>query len=72
MASNFLISFEQLIGHGPVKAARALGVAYPTYAAYRSASRVLPKYHVNHIHAIVLLSPDARKLYIDWNINGNG
>lgn len=39
-----LLDFEKLLGIGPTFTARLLGLAYPTYAAYRSGSRELPIY----------------------------
>lgn len=67
--SQFLVDFEDKIGLGATFAARILGIAYPTYAAYRSASRELPQYHINQIHLITLLSATARKAYIQDRLN---
>ena len=55
--NDILIEFERRIGLGPTYAARLLGIAYPTYAAYRSEARVLPHYHVCHIRALFSEQP---------------
>lgn len=64
MPSKFLTDFETLIRQGPANAARALGVGYSTYAAYRSMTRELPVYHARHIHALQLLPASALKSYL--------
>lgn len=51
-----LLRFENSIGLGATYAARLLGVAYPTYAQYRSGRRELPLYHQRHIEALLRLS----------------
>ena len=51
-----LLRFETSIGLGATYAARLLGVAYPTYAQYRSGRRELPLYHQRHIEALLRLS----------------
>lgn len=51
-----LLRFEKSIGLGATYAARLLGVAYPTYAQYRSGRRELPLYHERHIEALLRLS----------------
>ena len=50
-----LLRFEKSIGLGATYAARLLGVAYPTYAQYRSGRRELPLYHERHIEALLRL-----------------
>lgn len=50
-----LLRFEKSIGLGATYAARLLGVAYPTYAQYRSGRRELPLYHQRHIEALLRL-----------------
>lgn len=50
-----LLCFEKSIGLGATYAARLLGVAYPTYAQYRSGRRELPLYHERHIEALLRL-----------------
>lgn len=54
-----LVEFEALVGFGSTYACRLIGVAYPTYAAYRSGLRPLPIYHINHIQDIGRLSQRA-------------
>ncbi len=65
-----LTDFEERNGLGPTYVARLLGIAYPTYAAYRSHARVLPSYHQNQLKLIMLLSEQARKQYIKENAYG--
>ncbi len=52
-----LMQLELAIGLGPTYAARMLGIAYPTYAQYRSGRRPLQLYHDLHIEALLLLPP---------------
>lgn len=56
---------------GPTFAARVLGVAYPTYAQYRSGRRVLPTYHHRHIQALMGLQPAVLALLIEEHAHGN-
>lgn len=60
-----LLRLEKATALGPTYAARLLGVAYPTYAQYRSGRRSLPKYHVRHIEVIMLLSDKNLNLLIE-------
>jgi hypothetical protein len=53
--NDLLLHFEKQTGLGPTKAARMLGVAYPTYAQYRSGRRELPLYHEFQIEVLLLL-----------------
>lgn len=64
MLNKALVQFEAQVGLGPTYVARMFGIAYPTYAAYRSGSRELPDYHRNQIELIMLLSDHARQKYI--------
>jgi hypothetical protein len=57
--NKVLIDFESRVDLGPTYAARLIGIAYPTYAAYRSGSRELPDYHRNHVQALLLLAPEV-------------
>lgn len=50
-----LLQLETAIGLGPTYAARMLGIAYPTYAQYRSGRRPLQLYHDLHIEALLEL-----------------
>lgn len=54
--NHILIDFEQSVGLGPTSACCLLGVAYVTYAHYRSGHRPLPRYHAVHIATIKLLN----------------
>lgn len=54
-----LLKFERYSQLGPTYVARLLGVAYPTYAQYRSGRRELPLYHQNHIEVLYLLSKES-------------
>lgn len=57
--NEILLFFETETGLGSTHAARVLGVAYPTYAQYRSGRRELPTYHAYQIEALLLL-PQAK------------
>lgn len=70
MLNMVLVNFETEVGLGATYVARMLGIAYPTYAAYRSGSRALPAYHQNQINLIKLLSELARQKYIKENAYG--
>ena len=65
-----LTHFEQQIQLGPTRACRLIGVAYPTYAQYRSGRRTLPDYHRNHIQALLLLAPEHLAALIEEHVNG--
>jgi hypothetical protein len=67
-----LLLLERTTGLGPTKAARLLGVAYVTYAQYRSGYRPLQTYHARHIEVILLLSRRELERLIERHINGNG
>lgn len=49
-----LLDLEKQLGIGPTFVARLLGIAYPTYAAYRNGQRELPIYHKRQSEWIVL------------------
>lgn len=66
-----LTSFEAHVRLGPTFAAKLLGVAYPTYAQYRSGRRVLPRYRLNHIQALLLLPEPALRALIEEHVNGH-
>jgi hypothetical protein len=65
-----LVEFEALVGLTSTQACLVLGVAYPTYAAFRNCSRPLKPYHRNHIEVIGRLSRRALAQLIDERING--
>ena len=44
-----LLEFESFVGLAPRRACLVLGIAYVTYAHYRSNFRPLPGYHKRHI-----------------------
>lgn len=60
-----ILSFEKRTGLGPTFAARLLGIAYPTYAAYRNQSRKLPNYHRCHIRMSGFLDAAQLKKYVE-------
>jgi hypothetical protein len=66
---KLLTEFEALIGLGPTQACLILGIAYPTYAAFRNCSRPLKPYHRNHIEVIGRLSRRALSQLIDERTN---
>lgn len=53
--NQFMIDFEAHVGLGPVRVAQLLGIAYITYAQYKSSRRELPPYHRHHMLALWLL-----------------
>lgn len=66
-----LTQFEDHIAMGPTFAARLLGVAYATYAQYRSGHRRLQKYHQRHIQALMLLSDEDLQNLITEHIHND-
>lgn len=65
-----LLAFEAEFNLGPTFAARVLGVAYATYAQYRSGRRELPQYHLNQIALLRLLAEAHRHDYIQERLHG--
>lgn len=63
-----LTAFEAAAGLGPTRAARLLGVAYPTYAQYRSGRRALPRYHQRHVQALLALDKRALDALIEEHV----
>lgn len=68
--NDTLLTFEHHTELGPTFAARLLGVAYPTYAQYRSGRRELQRYHANHIQALMLLPKAKLANLIEEHANG--
>jgi len=66
-----LITLERTIGLGATYAARLLGVAYPTYAQYRSGRRELPLYHRRHIELLLNLSPALLQMIVSKHAHGH-
>lgn len=67
--NDTLINFENRTALGPTYAARLIGVAYITYAKYRSGARVLPRYHSNHIQALLMLPEPSLQALIKEHSN---
>lgn len=65
-----LASFESASSLGPTRAALLLGVAYSTYAQYRSGRRKLPTYHRRHIQALALLPAERLRALIQEHVIG--
>ena len=59
-----LLAFEEELALGPTFAARMLGVAYGTYAHYRSGMRELPNYQCLHIETLMRYPKVERALLI--------
>lgn len=69
--NSILLNFEKVTNLGPTFAARLLGVAYPTYAQYRSERRPLQKYHARHIEALLQLPKPVLHKLIERHANGD-
>lgn len=65
-----LIDFEARVGLRGPSAAKLIGTGYSTYAQYRSGLRPLPRYHKNHVQALLLLQPDTLAVLIKEHANG--
>ena len=68
--NQVLVAFEESVGLPPKQACLLLGIAYVTYAHYRSGLRPLPPYHVRHIATIGLLNQRQLKTLIEDVTNG--
>lgn len=66
-----LVDFEQFVGLPPNKACLMLGVAYVTYAHYRSDMRPLPPYHQRHIRNLKKMNKRQLAEIINEVLNGN-
>ncbi|MCB1865160.1 MAG: hypothetical protein KDG50_06990 [Chromatiales bacterium] len=65
--NNTVLEFEDQIGLKPTSACRLMGVAYSTYAQYRSGRRDLPLYHEHHMRALLLLAKgELRSLILEY------
>lgn len=65
-----LTTLEEMTHLGPTKVAVLLGIAYPTYAQYRSGRRELPAYHTNQAELLHLLTRDQLAAYIERKVYG--
>lgn len=68
--NNPALELERFLNIKTTDTARVLGVAYPTYAAYKSGARVLPRYHQNQIVLIMMLAPDQVEEYVAMRLEG--
>lgn len=68
--NSFLLDFERRVDLGSTAAAKLIGVAYPTYAQYRSGRRTLPHYHENHVQALLLLEINVLTRLIEEHCHG--
>ena len=64
-----LLAYEHLYSLGPVAASRVFGVAYVTYAQFRSGERPMMLYHQRHLEALMLLPAAARARLINDHAN---
>lgn len=67
---NQIHKLEEHTGLGATHAALLLGVAYPTYAHYKSGHRRLQPYHERHIRALLLLPRRTLNNLIQEYIHG--
>lgn len=70
LINRTLYEFEAALGLGPTYAARLIGVAYPTYAQYRSLRRELPLYHSRHIEVLQALPHAVLEQFIKEHAHG--
>lgn len=66
-----LLTLERRIALGPTYAARLMGLAYVTYAQYRSGRRDLQLYHQRHIEALLALSEVGLAELVKEHIHGD-
>lgn len=62
---------EYYLELGATYVAKILGVAYPTYAAYRSGSRELPQYHLNQVILLLMLEEKPLAEYVEDRLNAS-
>lgn len=65
-----IVAFEQKTGLTAMDAHLLLGIAYCTYAHYRSGMRTLPGYHMRHMRTISMLTSSQLKTLIAEVCNG--
>ena len=61
MANGIILELERVLILGPVDSARVLGIAYSTYAGYKSEARPLPPYVRYHAEALVRMPAALRE-----------
>jgi hypothetical protein len=66
-----LLDFEQRTELGPTAASRLLGIAYATYAHYRSEHRKLPGYHAQSIEVLLNIREDELAAFIRKYVHGD-
>lgn len=71
MFNEHIRQLEDRTGLGPTRVARLLGVAYITYAHWRSGSRPMQPYHARHIEAVLLLGDEALDQLIRKHVDGS-
>ncbi len=67
--NHILLNFEKHYALGPTFAAQLLGIAYPTYAAYRSGARELPLCRQRHVESLMLHNAEQRKQLIEEHVH---
>lgn len=68
---NRIHQLEQHTGLGATQTALLLGVAYPTYAQFKSGLRDMKPYHERHIQALLLLPKRTLEQLIGEHVNGH-
>lgn len=71
MSHELLANFENQFDLDARRAAQVMGIAYPTYAAYRNMSRVLPVYHVDKVILLCNCDGPTQKRFLEWKLNGS-
>lgn len=69
--NEILIELERRTALGPTYVARMMGIAYPTYAHYRSGLREFPGYHARHVELIFSLTDPQLKNWIKEHAYGS-
>ncbi|ALA45460.1 hypothetical protein ADP64_000010 [Achromobacter phage phiAxp-2] len=68
---NQIQRLEKHTGLGATQTALLLGVAYPTYAQFKSGLRDMKPYHERHIQALLLLPRSRLAQLIGEHVYGN-
>nr|DAL65669.1 MAG TPA_asm: Protein of unknown function (DUF739) [Caudoviricetes sp.] len=71
MSTRHLYDLEARTGLGPTRIARLLGVAYITYAHWRSGTNTMKLNHQRHVEALMRLPDDTLNDLIREHVDGS-
>jgi len=71
MFNEHIRQLENRTGLGPTQVARLLGVAYITFAHWRSGLRQMQPYHERHVEALLLLDEGPLEELVRKHVHGS-